>query len=667
MLLSRSLAPVVLSLACLFLLSATVFGGDEWRPIDPADLALKTAVVEKDADAEAIFWEVRVADENDGYYYRKVLNHYIRIKIFTERGRESQSRIDIPYWGGTSIKDVAARTIKADGSVIEIKKEDVLERTIVKAGGIKLKAKSFAMPAVEPGVIIEYRWKEVRDAVLYYDRFYMQREIPVQIVRYFIKPAHVESFKTVGLSAKTFHGSTTPFVKVKDGFYMTTMANVPAFHEESRMPPEDEVRAWMLTWYTDEGDLPPDKYWPKFGKDTYDEYKTLLKITDEVRNAAVQAIGDASTPDQKLERLYAFCQTKIKNVNSDTAGLTADERARLKENKTPADTLKRGMGTGWDIDLLFTAMADAAGMEARVVRIADRSDVFFSPNFANKYFLRSYDVAVRVGEGWRFLDPGSAYIPFGMLRWQEEGQKALILDPKEPIWVETPMSSPQMTKQRRIAKLSLSEDGTIEGDVRIEFTGQFGIERKRANDQDSTDKREETLRDEVKAQMSTAEISNLRIENVTDPVKPFVYNYHIKVPGYAQHTGKRLFLQPAFFEHGNGPLFATADRRYPVYFHYPWSEQDEVSISLPEGYALDNADAPSPITIAPITEYKPTAAITKDGKILIYKRNFFFGGQASILYPVKVYSQLKAYFDSVHNEDNHTISLKQNGAVSSNQ
>ena len=54
----------------------------------------------------------------------------------------------------------------------------------------------------------------------------------------------------------------------------------------------------------------------------------------------------------------------------------------------------------------------------------------------------------------------------------------------------------------------------------------------------------------IKAQMSTAELSDIRIENVTDPVKPFIYAFHVKVPGYAQRTGKRLFLQPAFFQRG---------------------------------------------------------------------------------------------------------------------
>jgi len=657
------------AVACLVLgTSVTALaGGDDWRPIDPADLALKASVVEKDADAEAIFWEIRVADELDGGSARKVLNHYIRIKIFTERGRESQSRVDIPYLNGASIKDVAARTIKPDGSIVEIKKEDVLERTIVKSGGLKLKAKSFAMPGVEPGAIIEYRWKEVWDGISLYDRFELQRDIPVQVVRYFVKPAHFDTFTSVGMNAKTFHGETTPFVKVKDGFFMTSMSNVPAFHEESRMPPEDEVRAWMLLWYTAEGNMPPEKFWPKFGKEKYDEYKANLKFGDDVRNAGMEAIGDATTAEQKLERLYNYCQTKIRNANSDTSGLTPDERAKLKENKTPSDTLKRGVGTGWDIDMLFTALANSAGLDARVVRIADRGHVFFNQNFSNSYFLRSYDIAVRVGDQWRFFDPGTPYVPFGMLRWQEEGQKALILDPKEPVWVETPMSPPQKTKEQRTAKLRLSDDGTLEGEVSVEYTGHFAVEKKRANDQDSPDKREENLRDEIKSQMSTAEVSNIHIENVTDPVKPFVCSYHVKIPGYAQRTGKRLFLQPAFFEHGIGPLFATSDRRYPIYFHYPWLEQDEVRIELPTGYALDNADAPGPLSAGAISKYEPRISVTKDGKELLYQRSFFFGGGGNILlFPVGSYNQLKALFDELNKRDNHTITLKQSAALSSN-
>lgn len=126
--------------------------------MDPADLASKTPVVEKDADAEAIFWEVRI---DDSLPDELSLKHYIRVKIFTDRGKASQSNVDLQYSGSTRIKDISARVIKADGTILELKKDDIFERTLVKASGVKAKAKSFALPGVEPGSIIEYRWRDV--------------------------------------------------------------------------------------------------------------------------------------------------------------------------------------------------------------------------------------------------------------------------------------------------------------------------------------------------------------------------------------------------------------------------------------------------------------------------------------------------------------------------
>ena len=649
-------------------LPAAVFAGDEWEPVNPADLSSKTAVVDKDADAEAVFWKVRVADDLEGGDPRTVLNHYVRIKIFTDRGRETYSRVDITYLTGTDIKDVAARTIKPDGSIVELKKEDVFEKTIVKVSGVKLRAKSFALPGVETGAIVEYRWREVRNnSITFYDRFELQRDIPVRLVEYHLKPARFQSFTSIGMNARTYHGNTTPFVKEKDGFFLTTMTNVPPFREEPRMPPENQMRAWMLVYYTTEENLPAEKLWPKVGREVYEAYKPVLKPTDEIRKATAEAIGDAATPQEKLLRLYNYSRDKIKNINDDAAGISKEERAKVKENKTPTDTLKRGTGTGEDIDVLFAAMANAAGFDARITRTSDREKVFFNNASNDRYWLNGYNVAVLLDGQWRFFDPASKYVPFGMLRWQEEGEKTLIPDPKEAIWVQTPISEPQKSLMKRTAKLTLAEDGTLEGDVQIEFTGQLANEKKEEIDEDSQAKREESLTDEVKAQLSSAELTKVQIENVTDPVKPLIHAYHIRVPGYAQRTGKRLFLQPAFFQRGIKPLFSDSARQYPVYFHYPWLEEDEVTIELPAGFSLDNADAPAPFSGGPVGEYKATIGITKDGRTLHFKRSFFFGGGGNILFPVGAYPQLKNFFDVLNTQDSHTITLKQSAATAVSQ
>lgn len=633
---------------------------DDWKPVEPAHLALKTSTVEKDADAEGLFWEVRIDDNPEGDL---IFNHYVRVKVFTERGRESQSKIDLPFGnisgGETKIKDIAARTIKPDGSIVELKKDDIFERTIVKVSGLKVKARSFAMPAVEPGCIIEYRWREVRvNRDANYLRLQFQRDIPVQRVQYSIKPMN---YTGATFNSITLHGPSANWVKEKGGFYSMTMNNMPAVHEESRMPPEDQVKVWTLVYYQRASSEPtnPEKYWSELAKSYYEDKKSLIKPNDEVKQMATSLIADAKTDDEKIERIFDFCRTKIKNVTNDASGLTQDERAKLKENKSPSDTLKRGVGTGADIDMLFAALINAAGMDARIVLAPDRGDMFFDKNIPNHYFIDPQNIAVNVGGSWKFFNPGFNYIPFGMLRWQEEGQQSLITDPKQPVWVSTPMSSHEKSLIKRVAKLKLTEDGTVEGDIRVEFTGHFAIERKEEMDEESDTQREESVREEIKNQMSAAEVTDVKIENVTDHVKPLVYSYHIRFPNYAQRTGKRLFLQPAFFQHGLGALFATGTRKYPIYFHYPWSENDLVEFDLPKGYALDNADSPAPFGSAGISEYRPSLAASSDGTLLVYKRNFYFGGGGSVLYPVESYPQIKNYFDTLHKQDNHSVALKQ--------
>jgi transglutaminase-like putative cysteine protease len=650
----RAFLPALCLLATAFA-PAYARGDKDWKPIDPAQLSSAAPAVQKDADAEALFWEVYV---DDSQAYELSLRHYIRIKVFNERGRDSQSKVDLPYYSYNQIKDVAARVIKPDGSIVELKKEDVFERTVVKASGLKVKAKTFALPGVEPGSIIEYRWREVYPgASANRMRLQFQRDIPVQNVTYYLKPYP-------GMHYRPFNVGDARFVKDKDGFSKMTMTNMPAFREEARMPPENSVRSWVFLFYTSEDRVVPERYWSGLGRGLYEAFKDELKADDDVKAAAGSIVGDASAPEEKLRRIYDFCRTKIKNTSDDASGMTAEERSKLKENKSPSDTLKRGMGSGSDIDHLFGALARAAGFDARLALAGDNADLFFTKDMANASFLGSSFIAVRVGDAWQFYSPAETYTPFGMLGWREEGQDALITDPKDAVWARTPTAGPEQSVERRKGKFTLSEDGTLEGDVTMEYTGHLAYDRKEYNDDDTPAEREKTLQEMIKGRMAAAELSDIRIENVTDPVKSFLYAFHVKVPGYAQRTGKRLFIQPSFFQHGLAAMFQTSARANGVYFHYTWSEEDKVEITLPEGYALENPESPAIINAGGVSRYEPVAQITSDGRTLIWGRKFNFGaksagGGAPLLFPVESYGTLKNYFDAVNTQDATAIALKQ--------
>jgi len=672
---------LLVAFVCLpvFLHSAYA-GNEEWRPVTPEELALKAPLVDPDADAEAIFWEVRIDDSSSEDLS---MRHYVRVKIFTDRGREKYGKFDIPFTKAMKIKDIAVRVIKPDGSAVEISKDDIFEREIIKTNGLKVKAKSFAVPNLEPGVIVEYRYREViSDAGAAGMRLKFQRDIPVQNLSYYYKPynkrkPNYQTFNFDNVKGAGDGRAGSAFVEDEKGFWVATRKNVPALKEEPRMPPEDQVIPWVLLQsvrvnITEEGlgsivisikdPSNPASYWGSFGIDKANLTKFMNKSDKEIKRVAEEVTASASTQEEKLLKLYQYCQTQIHNTTFDTT-LTDEQRKKLVENKSMGDVLKHKAASAQFVDMFFGAMSNALGYDTRIAFSGDRSEMFFKPEMTNEAFVHPAAIAVKVGDNWKFYNPGMAFLPAGMLVWYEEGVWALLVGEKDFLWLKTPSSTADKSVVRRSGKFKLLEVGTLEGDVRIEYQGQFGLGYKMDDYEKSKNKREDDFKADLKRRMSTAEISSLTMDDLNDSSKPVVYAFKIRVPGYAQKTGKRLFLQPSFFEYGESSMFSSASRKYDVYFHYPWTESDDIEIQLPPGYALDNADKPGPVLAGQISQYKLDLGVTDGGRELVCHRQFFFGGEGMILFPQTSYTQIKALFDQIHKNDEHTIALKQISAT----
>ena len=119
-------------------------------------------------------------------------------------------------------------------------------------------------------------------------------------------------------------------------------------------------------------------------------------------------------------------------------------------------------------------------------------------------------------------------------------------------------------------------------------------------------------------------------------------------------------MQPGFFEFGTKPIFSSATRVHGIHFAYPWSENDEVEIRLPQGYGLDNADRPAPIADAQkIGSLNVSLFYEKATNTLRYRRQFHFGGGGNVLFPVAAYAPLRGMFDAFHKADSHVIALKE--------
>ena len=661
----------VLSLLCALMLTSILANGQDktWRPVPSDELQAEAPRVEPGADAEALFWDVWIDDSSSEDLS---MRHYVRVKIFTERGREKFSKFDIPYTRGIKIKDLAARVIKADGTPVEIGEKDIFDREIVKAGGVKVKAKSFAVPNIEPGVIVEYRYREsISDAGASGMRLAFQRDVPVRELSYFYKPY---SKKEPRYQSYNLNG--VKFVKGENGFWQARRTNVASFQEEPRMPPEDNVRPWMLVTstgfaltsvsefaisYVVKDPSSPNKYWGGVATENIPYVQFMTKKNKEVRETAEQITAGITTNEEKLKKIYEFVQREIKNTTWDPK-LTDEDRRKLPKVNAIEDVLKRKQGSAMHVDLLFGAMAASLGMDVKIMMSGDRSKMFFDPNMTNESFIHHAAIAVDLGgEKVKFYNPGVKFLPHGMLSWYEEDTWALLIGEKMNRWIETPITSQDHSKTRRTGRFKLLEDGSLEGVVVEELNGQNALNYRLANFDESAAKLEENIRESLKQRMSTAEVTSASVENLEDHSKPLTHRYTIRIPNYAQKTGKRLFLQPSFFEYGNKPIFSSSSRKFDVYFRYPWSENDDVQIDLPKGFELDNADAPEGLADSgKISSLAVKIMFDKTNNRLQYQRDFYFGGNGRILFPSASYSALKGLWDGFHKIDSHTISLKQN-------
>ena len=630
---------------------AFAFGDNEtWRPVTPDQLAMKTPQVEADADAEAIFWEVRLDDrKRDKLFY----THYVRVKIFTERGREKFSKFDIPFMKGKKVEDVAARVIKPDGSVIELAPSDIFERDIIQVGKIRVRAKSFAVPGIEPGVIVEYRYKETfKGDSADGERLYFQRDIPIQRATYAVRP-----YKNSTLHFDFHNMPPTRFEPDGDEFYVATLTNVPAFKEEPQMPPDEETRKWVFLSYRGFG---AGFTWSFFGMTVGQAFGKIVEPTKEIRRKAAELTANVTSENEKLKIIYDFAQKQIRNISFDPT-VTDEQRANFKV-KDGDDVLRRASGTERDIAFLFASLAKAAGFEVHFILSGDRSENFFNPerNISNSY-VRPAGIAVRTGhDGLIYLNPGVPFLPFGKLFWYQEGVYAILTSESSYAWKKIALSNYDKSPAKRDGKFKLLEDGTLEGTVRIEYEGHRAISRRQAEFQNSPEKREENVKNEIKERMSTAEISDFRIENFDDAAKPLIYSYKVRIPNYAQKTGKRMFIQPGFFEYGEKPLFSSAKRVHPIYFSYAWQDEDSIDIELPKGFVVENSDPPGDvIENQKVGELKISIWFDKAANTMKYKRKFYFGGGENLLFPLKAYEPLKFLFDNFHKADMHTVTLKQ--------
>jgi hypothetical protein len=187
----------------------------------------------------------------------------------------------------------------------------------------------------------------------------------------------------------------------------------------------------------------------------------------------------------------------------------------------------------------------------------------------------------------------------------------------------------------------------------MEMTGQAAISRRDALADATPEEIERMVREEVTDRFAAAEISAVAVEGRDAPERPLVTVYKVRVPGFASRAGSRFLFPVSWFRKGRVPHFPSSNRTVPVFFPYGTTDEDEITVELPERFTAEELTAPPPIKILGSKgEHKVT--VTQERRTLTYRRSFRLAGGT---FGVADYASLKRAFDRIQSADEQTITL----------
>ncbi len=372
----RCLALVVVCWLCLLLFPRQTEFADDWLPIDPAELKMTSEPKAPGAPAVVLYRQV---DRKDQGRANTEFN-YLRIKILTEEGRK-YANVEIPYnRSRSSISSLRARTIHPDGSITNFDGKS-FDQTIEKTHGTKYFAKTFTMPDVQVGSIIEYKYYiDLQDGLIFDSHWILSDELFTKKAVFSLVP--YERFylrwSWTGLPA----GTTPPAQDARKVVRMTTQ-DIPALQLEDYMPPLNELKMRVDFVYSDEAiETDGNKYWANYGKKENGHVEDFVGKRKAIEAAIPGIVAASDTPEQKLRKLYARCQ-QIRNLSYEPRKTVQEMVRDIEKIKTADDVWKYGYGFGDQITWVFLAMARAAKFEAYPVMVSGRSEYFFNPQRVN--------------------------------------------------------------------------------------------------------------------------------------------------------------------------------------------------------------------------------------------------------------------------------------------
>ncbi|MEG2100740.1 MAG: DUF3857 domain-containing protein, partial [Flavobacterium sp.] len=520
--------------------------------------------------------------------------------------------------------------------------------------------KSITFPNVKVGSIIEYKYILKTENIVQFPDFDFQYSIPLNYFEYKTEFPEYYVYKTLLVGnhalennskivtgsqsfANKYGQSLTMTYKQINAFY--SGKNISALKEEPyvnnienyrgsikhelervRMP-DQPVKDYTITWEGVASTIFKDD---RFGK----ELNNNSFLLEDVKKIV------ANVPSQKdrMNVIFQFVQNKM-NWN-EINGLYTD--------KGIEKAYKDQTGNIVEINFILLNMLKWAGIEANPVLVSTIENGI--PIYPTRTGFNYVIAAVEIDGKQILLDASRKFtspdiLPLNVLNWKgrliksDGTSKEIDLVPVQP------------SRENVNISFRINEKGKIDGKIRIQRTDykayRFRVENGKQNQENYLEKLEQQLGN---LKISDYLVTN-KISNISDPL---VETFTFETDNFVERIGGKLYVSPMLFYTQSKNPFVQEDRQMGIYFGYPFLDKYNITITIPEGFAIETIPAPSVVNMEDnLGSFKYN--IAADGNFL----------QLTIAYQIneaivsaEKYEMLKDYYKAMIAKETEKIVLK---------
>lgn len=323
-----------------------------------------------------------------------------------------------------------------------------------------------------------------------------------------------------------------------------------------------------------------------------------------------------------------------------------DETNRKYLSNTIRKVFDEKKGSSSEINLLMSSLLEKTGIQVFPVLLSTRDHGFVREAMPVSTQFNYVICLVKLGEKAILLDATDKFLVMGMLPENCLNGNGLMVSEEGFEWIN--LQPTVKTRTVVNADLSLTQDATLKGRLKLDRSGYHGISSRKSY---LTKGETAYIKEFTKAH--SWELSKSEFQNTKELSQPFKELHELIVNEHITSAGGTYYFNPFIYDREGSNPFKQEKRIYPVDFGTPYDEMNIIKFTVPDGFLIE--ELPKSKVIALPNSAKYTFNCSQMGNIINITSNLSISRS---LFSQEEYPNLREFYNQVVAKQEEQIVLK---------